>query len=348
MRFMICLCAVWFATLSMGAQRGSTVRSTLDQFLTTRFGLRAAQLAALKRGEPVAVQLSGSVDREIVVGGAVRIQAPVERTVALVRDIERLESGPSFLHTRRLSEPPRLDDFAGFEVTPDDLAALRRCRPGKCDVNLGQKAFDELARIDWSRPDAAGHVSALARQSALEYVEAYRQGGNEALAVYTDRERPLSVAQEFADMVRRTSQLPDVMPELADHLLGHPTAPRPKDAEDFYYWSVADFGLKPVFRLNYVVIHRPQSPIATRYAIATKQLYANHYFHTALEVRSLIDDDAQPGIAHYLVVLNMARLDGLTGLFGGLVKSRVRAASRSGLERSLLATKRLAERTSAQ
>ena len=191
-------------------------------------------------------------------------------------------------------------------------------------------------------------MSALARQAALEYVEAYRQGGNEALAVYADRERPLSVAQEFADMVRRTSQLPDVMPELADHLLGHPTAPRPRDAEDFYYWSVADFGLKPVFRLNYVVIHRPQSPIATRYAIATKQLYANHYFHPALEVRSLIDDEAQPGIAHYLVVLNMARLDGLTGLFGGLVKSRVRAASRSGLERSLLATKKLAERTSAQ
>ena len=54
-----------------------------------------------------------------------------------------------------------------------------------------------------------------------------------------------------------------------------------------------------MFRLKYVVIHRPQSPIATRYAIATKQLYANYYFHTALEVRALIDDEAQPGIAHY-------------------------------------------------
>lgn len=92
--------------------------------------------------------------------------------------------------------------------------------------------------------------------------------------------------------------------------------------------------MKPVFRLNYVVIHRPQSPIATRYVIATKQLYANHYFHTALDVSSLIDDEAQPGIAHYLVGLNITRLDGVTGLFGGLVKFGWRAASRSGLERS--------------
>jgi hypothetical protein len=242
----------------------------------------------------------------------------------------------------RISEPPRLEDFAAFELHEEDVAALRRCRPRDCDVNLGPRGFAALSRVDWSAPNATDHVRDLARQTAFEYLQAYRSGGNQALAVYTDRERPLFVAQEFADMAKRASQLPDVLPELSAYLLGHPVAPRPADTEAFYYWSEADFGLKPVFRINLVVIHRPAAGGA-RYAIATKQLYANHYFHTALELRLLYDDEQRPGHAHYLLVLNMARSDGLTGLFGGIIKSRVRDASRTALQRSLTAIKRLAE-----
>ena len=72
-------------------------------------------------------------------------------------------------------------------------------------------------------------------------------------------------------------------------------------------------------------------------------MYANHYFHTALEIRVLIDDEARPGRAHHLLVLSMARSDGLTGVFGGVVKSKVSTASLAGLEQALRATKRLAE-----
>lgn len=334
--------------LAITSPDAQSSRASLEWVLANRLGMQAAHIAAIKRGEAVALALPGTTDREILVGGAVRIRGPAERTVALVRDIERLESGPSFRHTKRISDPPRLDDFAAFVLSDDDVAALRRCRPRDCDVNLGPRGFAALSRVDWSAPNAPESVRALARQTAFEYLEAYRTGGNEALAVYTDRERPLFVAQEFADMVKRAGQLPDVAPELSAYLLGHPATPRPPGAEDFYYWSEADFGLKPVFRINFVVIQRPTTTGETRYTIATKQLYANHYFHTALELRLLFDDEQQPGRAHYLLVLNMARSDGLTGLFGGIVKSRVRSASRTGLQRALARMKRLAEETPAR
>lgn len=342
------IAVLWVLGLSSSWSVAESSRETLEHVLTKRFGMKTGQVAAIKRGEPVAVLLPGSVDREIVVAGAVRIQAPAERTVALVRDIERLEKGPSFRHTRRISEPPRPEDFAAFVVSDEDIDAIRACRPGDCDVNLGPRGFEALASINWAAPGAAEHVRGLARHTAFQYLEAYRTGGNQALAVYTDRARPLFVAQEFADMVKRTSHLPDALPELSAYLLGHPVTATPAGTEDFYYWSEADFGLKPVFRINYVVIHRPSAAGLTRYAIATKQLYANHYFHSALEVRILVDDELQPGRSHYLLVLNMARSDGLSGLFGGVVKSRVRSASRGGLQRSLLATKRLAEQASAR
>jgi hypothetical protein len=44
----------------------------------------------------------------------------------------------------------------------------------------------------------------------------------------------------------------------------------------------------------------------------------------------------------YLVVLNMARSDGLTGLVGGLIKPRAGNGSRDDLVRALAAIKRMA------
>ena len=75
-----------------------------------------------------------------------------------------------------------------------------------------------------------------------------------------------------------------------------------------------------------------------------KQLYASHYFHTAFEVRAVVGDGRLPGKGVYLVMVNMARSDGLTGVLGGLlIKPKATNGSRNGLERALAAVKRRAE-----
>jgi hypothetical protein len=335
-------------TVALGASTfppglSTAAHDPVETFLRERLRFTTGQVSAIRRGEAVAVDVSPTVDREIAVGGAVHIHAPPERLVEVVRDIERLESGPGFLATKKLSDPPRIDDFAGLELPAADIAALKECRPGRCDVKLGQGAFDLLKTIDWTAPDAVVRVNALARQTALDYVRAYREGGNAELAVYRDKERPQFIAQEFADMVKRTREIPDPLPALGDYLVDYPGGARPPSSEEFFYWSLADFGLKPVVRLNHVVISPAAGASGTRYVVATKQLYASHYFHTALEIRAVLDDATQPGRAHYLVVLNAARSDGLTGLFGGLVKAKARSGSRSGLAGALAAIKRRCE-----
>ncbi len=156
------------------------------------------------------------------------------------------------------------------------------------------------------------------------------------------RGNPISISGEFEDMVRRSPGLTTI-PEVAAYLLQYPRA-RPAGVQDFFYWSLAEFGLKPVLRLNHVVIHPTRPASGLQYAITTKQLYASHYFHTALEVRMLVDDAERPGRAHYLVVLNVARSDGLSGLLGGIIKSKARKGALDGLQAALVAMKRLAER----
>ena len=318
------------------------VTADVREVLERQLGLDAAQIDTVRRGQPVVVAVPPRVDREIAVAGAVRIAAPASRLVAVVRDIERLERGSGFLATKKLSDPPVLADMASLRLPDDDVWALRHCRPGRCDVKLGQGALDELGRIDWRRQDVPEQVNQLARRMALAYVAQYREGGNRALAVYRDTPHPIDIAKEFEDMVGRATRLTTTLPEVAAYLVQYPEA-RPPAVDDFFYWSLAEFGLKPVVRLNHVVIHPSGRSSGLLYAITTKQLYASHYFHTALEVRALIDDPERPGQSHYLVVLNLARSDGLTGMFGGIVKGKARTGARNGLSAALAGMKRLTE-----
>ena len=62
-----------------------------------------------------------------------------------------------------------------------------------------------------------------------------------------------------------------------------------------------------------------------------------------VEIRAVVGDGAPAPTGSTLVILNMARSDGLTGLFGGLIKSKARSGSQQGLEKALAAIKRMAE-----
>jgi hypothetical protein len=324
----------------------SAASDPLAPVLTTHFGFTSHDLKTLRAGQPIAKLLPQRLDREIGVAGAIRIARPPAAFVRAFEDIERFESGGGFLLTRRISSPPVPEDFAELTVPPDDVEALRTCRPGKCDVKLGGGALQEFRKLDWNRTDVQSEVDALARRLALEYVTAYQKGGNKALAIYRDKERPTFIADEFADMVKESGVLLETLPPLSNYLIDYPANP-PAGINEFFYWSVAQFGLKPVMRINHVVIAHTEGARA-QYAIATKQLYASHYFHTALEVRALVDDDERPGLGHYLIVLNLARSDGLTGMFGGIVRSKARKGSLEGMMRALVATREAVERTQAE
>jgi hypothetical protein len=331
------------AVLALHASVAAQSRVSAAQLLSQRFGFTPDQLAAVNAGTSVAVVLPSSVDREVAVAGAVLVHATAARLASVLQDVERLESGGGFIRTKRLSDPPRLADFAGFQLPAADVEALRDCRPGRCDLKLSQGAFDLLAKIDWSAPGAAARVNALARQASLDYVLAYRKRGNRTLAVYLDSEKPQSVAREFEEMIAGVDLWPDLLAPLAQYLRDYPTAARPRLTSDFFYWSLAEFGLKPVFRINHVVVHKTGRTSGLLHVVAVKQLYASHYFHAAFEVRAVMSDTPPSGKGVYLVVLNMARSDGLTGVLGGFIKPRARSGSRDGLERALTAIKRVAE-----
>jgi hypothetical protein len=125
-------------------------------------------------------------------------------------------------------------------------------------------------------------------------------------------------------------------------LLEYPTATLPA-ADSYFYWEKVDFGLKPTIRLNHGVIYRGQTEGREFATVAIKQLYATHYFHTALDVSVCVDDSAVGHPAFYLFTLKGSRQEGLTGVRGSLLRKVVVDKTRGSLERALGAIKRAAE-----
>ena len=86
-----------------------------------------------------------------------------------------------------------------------------------------------------------------------------------------------------------------------------------------------------------------RAPEPLRYVMATKQLYANHYFSATLELRTIVDDPQAPGRGIYLLYTTKSRVSGLTGFIGTLIRSIVRSRARSGMEQFLTLTRKAVE-----
>jgi hypothetical protein len=312
----------------------------VDSMLADLLRLDRGAIEQIRHGNPVATSLPGALEREILVGGSIRIGTSSTRVVELFRDIERLEQGKGFVRTVRLSEPPVSEDFATLELPAGDIQDLRRCHVGACKLELPQRGFELLAGVNWKAADPAVEVNAMARRLALDLVRAYRAGGAEALGPTLEERLPHNTAAEFAQMMSGKPFLETATPGLAAYLSRYPRGARPQGLDEFFYWSLIEFGLKPTFRLNHVVIY----PLAgSRWVVANRLIWASHYFQNAVEVRLLVDDAHAQEPAHYLLVLNLARPDGLTGVFGPVVRYKVRSGSRDTLRKTMSITKRLAE-----
>jgi hypothetical protein len=322
-----------------GARAEPYLPRTADAYLKSTVRLTDQERSALLGGAPVTKLLDSDPATEVAVFGAVWVAASPDLYVKAVNDIENFEKGENFRVTKKISDPPRLEDFAPLELPADDIADLKECRVGSSEIKLSQNALDRVRKaVDWSKPTASADVNALARQIALEYAQAYREGGNARLAEYRDRDRPTFVAKEFESMVNRMPELTEYLPDIRRYLLEYPKYTLPGSTY-FLYWQEAKFGLKPTVRVNHVVIiERPEAM-----AVASKQIYASHYFWTALELRVVVPDPSH-GKGFWFVNINRSRSDGLSGFVGRMIRGKVRGEAQSGMEAVLKITKTTLER----
>jgi len=293
-----------------------------EKVLAERFGFSAAEVAEARAGRAVARLLPSRETTEVGVAGAVRIDGTPDRLVYWLKDVASFRKAVELGISQKLSSPPQIGDFADLALSDEELEALRTCRPGNCDLRLGDKAITRFqTEVDWAAPDAARRANLLTRQLMLQLAQAYLQGGDAALGASHDEKTPQVAADEFRAVLSQATNLYDLAPPLASYLWRFPTESLP-DAEQFLYWAKGGGGPEASISLHQFVIYHPAGGWVL---LVDKQLYASRYTDALIVVISL--GTAADGAGYYALVGARARSTMLGGMAARLLRGRVEKAT---------------------
>lgn len=316
--------------------------ATLARHLAAE-GFSAADLAAIAAGRVVARGLPRADRDEAGAIGVVRINLAPDAFLARFRDIVRFERGGGVEAVGRFSVPAVVSDLEGYVMPSADAHGIARCALDDCDVNLSASQIGRLRSVDARAPGGRAELTQVARQALAEYVADYQKRGNEALVVYRDREPAFALKEASARLLKQSTELHRTAPAIATYLDRYPAAPLPPGAEEWFYWSVMSFGMKPITRANHVVVMPVTTDGLAGFVAASRTLYASHYFRDGLEVKYVVPVP-QESAAFYLLSVNRSHSESLLGLKGLLLGGRIRSSARSGVERHVLHVKTQAER----
>jgi hypothetical protein len=305
-------------------------------FFKEFIGLQDDQITAIQQGKAVTKVLSTKTPSEIAVFGAIYTNASPEEYLKAVQNLDALRKSPNYLGVRRFSSPPQLSDLEGFVLDEDDIKDLKNCKPGSCELQLPAESIEEFrTHVNWSAPDVPAQVNGLAQKMALEALVRYQKDGDSALGSYYDKEHPVHVTEQFESLLHESSSMSHYLPDLERYLIDYPRAELP-NAESVFYWEKVKFGLKPTLRMNQMVIYRGSGSSGPIDSVAIKQLYASHYFQTAVDLSVCAKDNGQPGDkGFYLITVKGSRQAGLTGPKGSIIRNKAVSRLRSSLETSL-------------
>lgn len=285
--------------------------TALDPFAFFRpsIAVSADDRRELDRGQSIARVVRGT-DREVGVFAAVRVSIDGDRLVAWVRQIAELKKSPYVLAIGRFSDPPRIEDLKGLTLDDEDLSAIRRCRPGDCDLKLARAEMNVLRQtLAKSGDDWKPALQNAFRQIVLRRVQGYLANGHAGVEGYK--------AARFSSLLRHSPFLTGSLPRFAKYLDQYPRAPI-ADVESFIYWSKERLDGKAVISATHVSILRSTDSRLPDALVAGKGIFATHYVNASLALTAIMR--GRPGSPNYLAYVNRSDVDVVGGLFGGLVR----------------------------
>ena len=343
--------AVLSALLWLGATP-SLAQTSVDAFrklLSEQAAFTTADFSAIERGQIVAKLLPVKNSREVAVCGVVRLQVPQEVFLQFSRDSVAQQNNHAILQIGKFSSPPTIDDLQTLTLENRDIEDLKRCTVGDCSLKMSAAMIEHVRNeVNWNAPDYPVQATLVFRQMLLDYVRDYLARGTGALMKYSDRSLGVNLDEEQRSLLDASLYFNQFAPEFTGYLRSFPR-PALASAENSIFWSKIKFGLKPVITITHVVIYKRPANTAPQVLVASKQIYADHYFDSSLALSAFINFPGT-GASHdsYLLYTNRSRADALGGLFSGLKRSLVESEAVGSLETILQEQKLKMESSSGQ
>jgi hypothetical protein len=336
MRLVICvtkefttmmLTRIFLCTLLLGFGASTTLgQGSLTEFqqtLRTKAAFDDADIAALQLNQPIVRLARTSDKREVAVSGVVNIRASAEEFLRSYRDSMSRKSNAAILEIGSFGKEPALPDLQSLTLEPRDIEDLKECVVEHCQIKLSAAMIERIRKeIDWQSPDHALAVTNLFKQMLLHYVRDYRARGDAALIEYNDKRNEINLANEQRALAAAPGYINGILADRQSDL---------RLVEDAIVWSKIKFGLKPVLAINHIKIYRRDADFGPQVLIASKQIYANHYFNASHALTAFVNvPDASNGA--YLVYENRSIADGLEGPFSKIKRDVVQKKAVDGLK----------------
>jgi hypothetical protein len=320
---LLCTLLASVAACSVVAQSST---AEFQKTLSEKVAFSETDFAALQVNRPVVRSIPTSDKAEIAVSGLVHVRTVADEFLRSYRDTMMRKSNNAILEIGAFGGQPSLADLETLTLESRDIEDLKECVVGECQLKLSAAMIERFRNeIDWGAADCTARVTNLFKQMLFEYVKDYRARGEAALIRYNDKRDQVSLAAEQRALNAAPSYVNEFIKDSTTGL---------QLLEDELVWSKMKFGLKPVIAINHILIYRRSSDVGPQVLIASKQIYANHYFNASLALTAFVH---LPEGA-YLVYENRARADGLEGPFGkikrGLVEKKAVEGLRTILEQS--------------
>lgn len=309
-------------------------------FLEKHFSFSKEDLAAVDRGKIVTKLPTTRDKREIAALGVVRLNVSKEFFLEKFMDIESFKKSEIVLQIRKLSSPPRLEDLNELTLETEHVTALKNCKVGNCNVKIPAQWIERFLKVNWSAPNHRERATALTRQLLLDYVRGYLKEGNAALVEYNDHPYPQRLADEVRSLVDQSPHLLETATGFCKYLSEFPRMQFP-GVENFIYLSKERVGgFRPVLGLTHVTVYKQKTGSPFQIIIASKQIYANHYFEGSLALTWIVDAETEAGkTGSYLIYFNRSRMDALRGGLSWLKRYLARGRIREGLVKNIRLTK---------
>ncbi|HEY0723451.1 MAG TPA: hypothetical protein VGD41_05620, partial [Pyrinomonadaceae bacterium] len=328
-RNQVFLCAL-LVCLGANTVLAQASRAELQKALSNKVSFGETDFSALQLDQPVVRSIPTADKAEIAVTGLVNIRAAADEFLRSYRDSMTRKNNAAILEIGSFGREPSLPDLETLTLEARDIEDLKECVVGECQIKLSAAMIERFRReINWDAADCPAKVTSLFKQMLSEYVKDYRSRGEAALIEYNDKRDQVSLATEQRAL--------DTAPSYVNEFINGSRADL-QLIEDTLVWSKIKFGLKPVIAVNHVLIYRRNSDAGPQVLVASKQIYANHYFNASLALTAFVRVLDAPDTA-YLVYENRSRADGLEGPFGKLKRGVVEKKAVDGLRAILAGSK---------
>jgi hypothetical protein len=305
----------------------ATLNPGLTKVLTGELGLPASTIAYVGTEVLVEELPVENTSREIAVLGIVPIAVSSQFFLDSFRHTEAFMQSAELKQIRTFSRPPVAADVASLQLAAGDIEAIQQCKIADCKVKLSASDIEAFKTLDWSASNVADVATQLFRRQLVGDVQSYLQQGNSALITYADKPQPRSLAAGFAQLLDE-SQLSSLLPDLPRYLNEFPDYPL-VGTESIVYWTIEEFGYRPVTTVTHATIYDRPAGLSTRAIIAQNQIYATHYFDARFTLMALAEASDDPnGQGIYLVYVDRALFDDDLGMIN-------RGLLRRGLTKSL-------------